>query len=148
MSRTASTGPPCLAGGLPHPGRPGRGLPESASDSGAAAPVPTSAPTGRNRTRAIGARAGPVFDVTVVIQAARQRRRWATGAPPSAATLRPRTVRPISLHDTRTGRLTRLEPREDGRVGIYACGPTVYSRIHVGNARPFVVFSLFKRFLE
>src|ERR1019366_3912752 len=30
----------------------------------------------------------------------------------------------------------------------YACGPTVYSRIHVGNARPFVVFSLLKRFLE
>ena len=39
-------------------------------------------------------------------------------------------------------------PRDRGRVGIYACGPTVYSRIHVGNARPFVVFSLLKRFLE
>ena len=34
-----------------------------------------------------------------------------------------------------------------GKVGIYACGPTVYSRVHVGNARPFVVFSLLKRFL-
>ena len=33
-------------------------------------------------------------------------------------------------------------------MGIYACGPTVYSRIHIGNARPFVVFSLLKRFLE
>ena len=31
---------------------------------------------------------------------------------------------------------------------IYACGPTVYNRIHVGNARPYVVFSLLKRFLE
>jgi cysteinyl-tRNA synthetase len=41
-----------------------------------------------------------------------------------------------------------LEPREPGRVGIYACGPTVYGRIHVGNARPFVVFTLLKRFLE
>ena len=30
---------------------------------------------------------------------------------------------------------------------IYACGPTVYGRVHVGNARPFVVFSLLKRFL-
>jgi cysteinyl-tRNA synthetase len=85
--------------------------------------------------------------VTVVIQGPGHAAR-AAGTPPSAGTLRPRTVRPISLHDTRTGRLTRLEPREDGRVGIYACGPTVYSRIHVGNARPFVVFSLFKRFLE
>ncbi|MEA2125048.1 MAG: cysteinyl-tRNA synthetase [Solirubrobacteraceae bacterium] len=41
-----------------------------------------------------------------------------------------------------------LEPRVPGQVGIYACGPTVYGRIHVGNARPFVVFSLLKRFLE
>src|SRR5437588_7988338 len=41
-----------------------------------------------------------------------------------------------------------LQPRDPGRVGIYACGPTVYSRIHIGNARPFVVFSLLARFLE
>ncbi len=54
---------------------------------------------------------------------------------------------PIRLHDTRSGALRDLEPREPGRVGIYACGPTVYGRIHVGNARPFVVFSLLKRFL-
>ncbi len=33
-------------------------------------------------------------------------------------------------------------------MGIYACGPTVYSRIHIGNARPFVVFSLLARFLR
>jgi len=57
-------------------------------------------------------------------------------------------VRRISLQDSRTGRLVLLEPRDPGRVGIYACGPTVYSRVHVGNARPFVVFSLLKRFLE
>jgi cysteinyl-tRNA synthetase len=56
-------------------------------------------------------------------------------------------VRTIRLHDTRTGQVRPLEPREPGRVGIYACGPTVYGRIHVGNARPFVVFSLLKRFL-
>ena len=56
-------------------------------------------------------------------------------------------MRVISLHDTRTGRLQVLEPREPGKIGIYACGPTVYGRIHVGNARPFVVFSLLKRFL-
>jgi cysteinyl-tRNA synthetase len=40
-----------------------------------------------------------------------------------------------------------LDPREGEPVGIYVCGPTVYGRIHVGNARPFVVFSLLKRFL-
>jgi len=57
-------------------------------------------------------------------------------------------MREILLHDTRSGELQPLSPRDPGRVGIYACGPTVYSRIHIGNARPFVVFSLLKRFLE
>jgi cysteinyl-tRNA synthetase len=56
-------------------------------------------------------------------------------------------MREILLHDTQTGKLMKLEPRDPGRVGIYACGPTVYSRIHIGNARPFVVFSLLRRFL-
>ena len=41
-----------------------------------------------------------------------------------------------------------MQARGDGQVGIYSCGPTVYGRIHVGNARPFVVFGLLKRFLE
>jgi cysteinyl-tRNA synthetase len=56
-------------------------------------------------------------------------------------------MRTVRLHDTRTGELTELRPRAGRKVGIYACGPTVYGRIHVGNARPYVVFSLFKRFL-
>ena len=56
-------------------------------------------------------------------------------------------MRRIRLHDTRTGAPCELVPREPGRVGIYACGPTVYSRVHVGNARPYVVFSLLKRLL-
>jgi cysteinyl-tRNA synthetase len=56
-------------------------------------------------------------------------------------------MRTIRLHDTATGDMTVLEPRVPGEVGIYACGPTVYDRIHVGNARPYVVFSLLKRFL-
>jgi cysteinyl-tRNA synthetase len=56
-------------------------------------------------------------------------------------------VRKVRLHDTRTGGVRELVPRKAGRVGIYACGPTVYGRIHVGNARPYVVFSLLKRFL-
>jgi cysteinyl-tRNA synthetase len=57
-------------------------------------------------------------------------------------------VREIRIHDTLRGKPVSLEPREPGKVGIYACGPTVYARIHVGNARPFVVFGLLKRFLE
>ena len=54
--------------------------------------------------------------------------------------------RTIRLHDTRSGKLRPVEPNEAGVIGIYACGPTVYGRlIHVGNARPFVVFSLLAR---
>jgi cysteinyl-tRNA synthetase len=52
----------------------------------------------------------------------------------------------VRIQDTLSGAPTPLEAG-DG-VGIYACGPTVYSRVHVGNARPFVVFALLKRFLE
>ena len=59
-----------------------------------------------------------------------------------------RASREIRIQDTLSGELRRLEPREPGKVGIYACGPTVYGRVHVGNARPFVVFALLKRFLE
>jgi cysteinyl-tRNA synthetase len=57
-------------------------------------------------------------------------------------------VREIRLHDTLSGELRPLETREPRKVGIYACGPTVYARVHVGNARPYVVFALLKRFLE
>ncbi len=56
-------------------------------------------------------------------------------------------MRTIRLYDTGTRELRAFEPRDPGSVGIYACGPTVYSRVHVGNARPFVVFSQLKRFL-
>ena len=57
-------------------------------------------------------------------------------------------VSDVSLYDTRTRSLQPFAPRDPARVGIYACGPTVYARVHVGNARPFVVFSQLKRFLE
>ena len=57
-------------------------------------------------------------------------------------------MRNIKLYDTASRELLTFEPRDPKAVGIYACGPTVYSRVHVGNARPFVVFSQLKRFLE
>jgi cysteinyl-tRNA synthetase len=57
-------------------------------------------------------------------------------------------MREIRLHDTRSGELLPLRARDPSKVGMYVCGPTVYSRIHIGNARPFVVFSLLKRYLE
>jgi cysteinyl-tRNA synthetase len=54
----------------------------------------------------------------------------------------------IRIQDTLRGETRLLEPRTGREVGIYACGPTVYGRIHIGNARPFVIFTLLKRFLE
>jgi cysteinyl-tRNA synthetase len=54
----------------------------------------------------------------------------------------------ISLYDTMTARTQPLRPRDGRAVGIYVCGPTVYSRVHIGNARPFVVFALLTRFLR
>src|SRR5206468_221334 len=74
----------------------------------------------------------------------RSRRR----APGQTGRRRCPSVRTVRIHDTLSGAPKPLEPRVPGRVGIYACGPTVYARIHVGNARPFVVFSLLKRLLE
>ncbi len=53
----------------------------------------------------------------------------------------------VRIHDTLSGQTHPLEPRERGQVGIYACGPTVYGRIHIGNARPYVLFTLLKRLL-
>src|ERR1700753_1096697 len=55
-------------------------------------------------------------------------------------------MREVRIRDTLSGAVQTLDP--DHEVGIYACGPTVYSRIHIGNARPFVVFSFVTRFLR
>jgi cysteinyl-tRNA synthetase len=55
-------------------------------------------------------------------------------------------MREVRIRDTLSGAVQTVDPEHE--VGIYACGPTVYSRIHIGNARPFVVFSLFARFLR
>ena len=56
-------------------------------------------------------------------------------------------MREVKIRDTLSNELKPLRPRREGEVGIYACGPTVYSRIHVGNARPFVIPTLLARFL-
>ena len=39
-------------------------------------------------------------------------------------------------------------PIEPGKVSMYVCGPTVYNLIHIGNARPMIVFDTFRRYLE
>ena len=54
----------------------------------------------------------------------------------------------IKLYDTRRRQKVDFEPVEPGKVSMYVCGPTVYNRIHIGNARPMIVFDTLRRYLE
>ncbi len=54
----------------------------------------------------------------------------------------------LVLHNTRTGRREPFEPLDPRRVTLYVCGPTVYNVIHIGNARPVVVFDVLYRLLR
>ncbi len=54
----------------------------------------------------------------------------------------------LQLHNTLTGKKEPFRPLDASHVRIYACGPTVYDRIHVGNARPLVVFDVLVRLLR
>ena len=56
-------------------------------------------------------------------------------------------MREIRIRDTLSGEPQVVEAGDDGVVGIYACGPTIYGPIHIGNARPYVIPSLLRRFL-
>ncbi len=53
----------------------------------------------------------------------------------------------VRVHDTLTGSLVEL-PEPPAEIGMYVCGPTVYQRAHIGNARPFVVFSWLRSWLR
>ncbi len=53
----------------------------------------------------------------------------------------------MRVHDTLTGSLVEL-PEPPAEIGMYVCGPTVYQRAHIGNARPFVVFSWLRNWLR
>ncbi len=55
---------------------------------------------------------------------------------------------PFQLYDTLRGSLVTPEWRKPGEASIYQCGPTVYNFIHVGNARPAVVFDVLNRHLR
>ena len=54
----------------------------------------------------------------------------------------------VKLYNTLTRKKEEFIPLKEGRVGIYVCGPTVYDFFHVGNARPFIVFDVLRRYLE
>lgn len=54
----------------------------------------------------------------------------------------------MRIFNTLTREKEELIPINKGEVNIYACGPTVYNFIHIGNARPLCVFDVFRRYLE
>ena len=54
----------------------------------------------------------------------------------------------IKIYNTLTGRKEDFKPIEPGKVKMYVCGPTVYNFIHIGNARPMIIFDTFRRYLE
>lgn len=54
----------------------------------------------------------------------------------------------IKLYNSLTRQKEEFKPIEEGKVKMYVCGPTVYNYIHIGNARPAIVFDTVRRFLE
>ncbi|WP_404457043.1 cysteine--tRNA ligase [Oceanobacillus kapialis] len=55
---------------------------------------------------------------------------------------------PIKIYNTLTRQKEEFKPLEEGKVSMYVCGPTVYNYIHIGNARPAIVFDTVRRFFE
>ena len=54
----------------------------------------------------------------------------------------------IEIYNTESKRLEEFKPIEEGKVSMYVCGPTVYNLIHIGNARPMIVFDTVRRYFE
>ena len=53
----------------------------------------------------------------------------------------------MKIFNTMTRMKEEFVPMEEGKVKLYACGPTVYNYFHLGNARPFVTFGTLRRYL-
>ena len=54
----------------------------------------------------------------------------------------------IRIYNTMSKRKEDFVPLKEGKVGMYVCGPTVYNLIHIGNARPMIVFDTVRRYFE
>lgn len=54
----------------------------------------------------------------------------------------------MKIYNTLTRQKEEFTPIEEGKVRMYVCGPTVYNLIHIGNARPMIVFDTFRRYME
>ncbi len=54
----------------------------------------------------------------------------------------------MKIYNTLTRQKEEFTPIEEGKLRMYVCGPTVYNLIHIGNARPMIVFDTFRRYME
>ena len=54
----------------------------------------------------------------------------------------------MKIYNTMTKTKQEFKPLEEGKISMYVCGPTVYNLIHIGNARPMIVFDTFRRYME
>jgi len=54
----------------------------------------------------------------------------------------------MKLYNTLTKKKEEFVPLQEGKVTMYVCGPTVYNFIHIGNARPMIVFDTVRRYME
>lgn len=54
----------------------------------------------------------------------------------------------MKIYNTLSRKKEEFEPHEPGKVSMYVCGPTVYNLIHIGNARPMIVFDTVRRYME
>ena len=54
----------------------------------------------------------------------------------------------MKVYNTLSGKKEEFVPLEEGKVSMYVCGPTVYNLIHIGNARPMIVFDTVRRYME
>ena len=54
----------------------------------------------------------------------------------------------MQIYNSQTRKKEEFVPLHPGKVGIYACGPTVYDYFHIGNARPFITFDVLRRYFE
>jgi cysteinyl-tRNA synthetase len=54
----------------------------------------------------------------------------------------------MKLYNSLTRKKEEFVPIEEGKIRMYVCGPTVYNFFHIGNARPFLIFDTFRRYME
>ena len=96
----------------------------------------------------LGGNRGHAIDSGLVSQRSLTIRPLYGTEPPSRKKTQSRSPMPLHIHDTLRREKRLFEPRDPNRVTLYVCGPTVYDRAHLGNARPVVVIDVLVRRID